>query len=55
MPRGIAKSQLPSKTCQHCGRPMVWRRKWEKVWETVRYCSAACRDGRHPCRPGGVA
>ncbi|ROH93679.1 DUF2256 domain-containing protein [Stagnimonas aquatica] len=55
MPRGIAKSQLPSKICLHCGRPMVWRRKWEKVWEQLRYCSEACRAGRHPGRPGGAA
>ncbi len=40
----------PPKTCDSCGRRITWRKKWERDWETVRYCSAACR--RH--RPGEV-
>ncbi|WP_093991952.1 DUF2256 domain-containing protein [Flavimaricola marinus] len=40
------KSDLPQKTCQTCGRPFVWRRKWAKVWDQVRYCSDRCRAGR---------
>ena len=32
-----------SKTCQSCGRTIEWRRKWERDWEQVRYCSTACR------------
>lgn len=32
-----------SKTCERCGRTMEWRRKWEKVWNSIRYCSDACR------------
>jgi hypothetical protein len=32
-----------------CGRTIEWRRKWERSWEEVRYCSAACRRrGRRP-------
>ncbi len=31
------------KTCVACGRVVEWRKKWERNWETVRYCSAACR------------
>lgn len=26
-----------------CGRTIEWRKKWERDWEQVRYCSAACR------------
>ncbi|CUA97450.1 DUF2256 domain-containing protein [Thiomonas bhubaneswarensis] len=37
------KSQLPSKPCAACGRPMSWRRAWAKNWESVLYCSEACR------------
>lgn len=37
------KADLPSKVCQHCARPFIWRKKWEKVWEEVKYCSDACR------------
>jgi len=36
------KSDLPSKTCPVCGRPFAWRKKWEKVWSDVIYCSKAC-------------
>lgn len=28
-----------------CGRPIVWRKRWEKVWDEVRYCGSACREG----------
>lgn len=31
------------KTCASCGRTIEWRKKWERDWESVRYCSAACR------------
>ncbi|GAA1932708.1 DUF2256 and DUF3253 domain-containing protein [Nocardioides hwasunensis] len=31
------------KTCQSCGRTIEWRKKWERDWESVRYCSTACR------------
>ena len=37
------KGDLPSKVCATCHRPFTWRRKWEKVWEDVRYCSHRCR------------
>ncbi len=26
-----------------CGRTITWRKKWERDWEQVRYCSDACR------------
>jgi len=44
------KSDLPSKLCVVCARPFVWRKKWAKVWDEVRYCSDRCRDGRGPAR-----
>ena len=34
------------KTCAVCGRTIEWRRKWERNWESVRYCSDACRRRR---------
>lgn len=37
------KVDLPQKTCLACGRPFTWRKKWEKVWDEVRYCSDRCR------------
>jgi hypothetical protein len=29
-----------------CGRPFDWRKKWEKVWEDVKYCSDKCRKSK---------
>ncbi|MCA0382834.1 MAG: DUF2256 domain-containing protein [Bacteroidetes bacterium] len=43
MPSSHKKSFLPQKTCLTCGRPFTWRKKWEKVWDEVKYCSDACR------------
>ena len=37
------KGDLPQKDCAHCQRPFAWRKKWEKVWDDVRYCSDRCR------------
>ena len=31
------------KTCASCGRTITWRKKWERDWDEVRFCSAACR------------
>jgi hypothetical protein len=42
------KPTLPEKTCLACGRPFAWRKKWARDWEQVKYCSDACRTGRHP-------
>ena len=38
------KSNLPSKICPVCKRPFNWRKKWEKNWENVKYCSKRCRS-----------
>ena len=32
------------KTCRSCGRRITWRRRWERDWDQVRYCSGACRS-----------
>ncbi len=39
----VSKKDLPEKTCIACGRPFSWRKKWEKNWDMVIYCSDACR------------
>lgn len=39
-------ADLPSKPCVVCGRTMTWRKKWERNWDDVRYCSDACRRNR---------
>ncbi|WP_413786899.1 DUF2256 domain-containing protein [Psychrobacter urativorans] len=30
------------KICPVCQRPFSWRKKWEKDWEQVIYCSEKC-------------
>ena len=42
------KSDLPTKTCPACGLPFTWRKKWEKVWDEVKYCSERCRRNKKP-------
>jgi hypothetical protein len=44
--KGVTKQNLPAKICLHCQRPFTWRKKWERDWENVRYCSNACRRGK---------
>jgi hypothetical protein len=44
--KGVTKQNLPTKICLHCQRPFTWRKKWERDWENVRYCSDACRRGK---------
>ena len=39
---------LPSKVCAACGRSFVWRKKWERDWAQVRYCSERCRTRKTP-------
>ncbi len=34
------------KSCATCGRTITWRKKWERDWENVRFCSDACRAHR---------
>lgn len=42
----VRKGDLPQKICVTCGRPFTWRKKWEKVWDEVKYCSDRCRGSR---------
>ncbi len=35
-----------SKICGSCGRAFEWRKKWERNWDAVRYCSDACRRAK---------
>ncbi|MFO0887844.1 MAG: DUF2256 domain-containing protein [Isosphaeraceae bacterium] len=43
---GRGGTVLPTKVCPVCRRPFAWRKKWEKVWEQVVYCSEACKRKR---------
>jgi hypothetical protein len=44
MPRHAkVKNGHPPKACVRCGLDFEWRKKWERDWEQVRYCSEKCR------------
>ncbi|WP_210176117.1 DUF2256 domain-containing protein [Agrobacterium bohemicum] len=43
MPKIIKKGNLPTKSCVTCSLPFLWRRKWAKTWDDVKYCSERCR------------
>ncbi|MBL7710119.1 MAG: DUF2256 domain-containing protein [Chitinophagaceae bacterium] len=38
---------MPVKICMVCQRPFTWRKKWEKNWEDVKYCSDKCRSNKN--------
>lgn len=50
--RGVKKQHLPEKMCVACGRPFAWRKKWERDWANVKFCSDACRRGKGPTGGG---
>ncbi|MBL7921881.1 MAG: DUF2256 domain-containing protein [Bacteroidia bacterium] len=41
--KGVKKQNLPSKVCLVCNKPFTWRKKWEKNWNEVKYCSDRCK------------
>ena len=45
------KPHLPTKTCPVCHRPFAWRKKWERNWDEVKYCSDRCRRNRNDAPP----
>lgn len=42
-PQRSASATVPTKTCAACGRTITWRKKWERDWDNVKFCSDACR------------
>ena len=37
------KINLPEKICLMCGLAFSWRKKWERDWGNVKYCSKRCQ------------
>lgn len=42
---GRSSPDRSDKICVACGRRIEWRKKWERDWDEVRYCSTQCRRG----------
>jgi hypothetical protein len=40
------KLSLPFKLCLVCNKKFNWRKKWEKNWDNVRYCSEKCKRSK---------
>ncbi len=45
--KNTKKEFLPQTICLVCNRPFTWRKKWEKVWEEIKYCSEKCKMNKH--------
>lgn len=43
-PRFDGVAEVPTKTCDACGRVITWRKRWARNWDQVRWCSDACRS-----------
>ena len=42
-PKSERTTSHPDKTCKTCGRTISWRKKWERDWDAIAFCSDACR------------
>lgn len=51
----MTSSTRAEKICVTCGRPFSWRKKWERHWEEIRYCSSACRGKKNRTANGELA
>ena len=53
VPGAMGRQRTPvegpeTKTCAICGRVMEYRKRWARSWDSVKYCSDACRRLRNP-------
>ena len=39
----VMSQMPPSKACATCGRHFSYRKRWARVWDSVKFCSGACR------------
>ena len=37
---------MDSKNCSKCGRTIEYRKKWQKSWSEIKYCSDKCRNSK---------
>jgi len=42
----MKKQHLPQKVCLVCKLQFTWRKKWEKNWDEVKYCSERCKRNK---------
>ena len=39
----MKKQHLPQKICEYCQLSFTWRKKWQRCWDEVKYCSERCK------------
>tara|TARA_B100000700_G_C15036016_1_gene852857 strand:- start:2485 stop:2694 length:210 start_codon:yes stop_codon:yes gene_type:complete len=37
------KLNLETKVCENCYRSFAWRKKWERDWDEIKFCSKKCK------------
>ncbi|MBS0192276.1 MAG: DUF2256 domain-containing protein [Planctomycetes bacterium] len=42
----MPNSHLPTRLCEACLREFSWRKKWERDWEHVKFCSRRCASAK---------
>lgn len=38
------KLNLPEKICNKCKKIFNWRKKWERDWDNISFCSKKCKN-----------
>ena len=46
IPSQPSDAKQDTKICASCGRVFGYQKRWERTWESVRYCSASCRQDK---------
>ena len=46
-PMPIKDHKNDTKICSSCGRTIEYRKKWEKNWSEVKFCSDECRRNKN--------
>jgi len=47
MPREAqTKNGFTPKICERCQLPFEWRKKWQRDWQNVKFCSAKCKGAK---------
>lgn len=45
-PETVTAGEHADKVCAGCGRRIAWRKRWERSWDELRFCSDGCRARR---------
>ena len=43
----MSKQNHEPKLCESCGRYFEFRKKWEKDWAQIKYCSDECKKNKN--------